>query len=43
MADRVGPSCTSFRVQDGKVVEHWAVRDDLAMLEQDQPTKRLTP
>jgi predicted SnoaL-like aldol condensation-catalyzing enzyme len=23
-----------FRVQDGRVVEHWAVRDDFAMLEQ---------
>ena len=23
-----------FRVQEGKVVEHWAIRDDYAMLEQ---------
>lgn len=26
-----------FRVQDGKVVEHWAVRDDYGMLEQINP------
>jgi predicted SnoaL-like aldol condensation-catalyzing enzyme len=23
-----------FRVEDGKVAEHWAVRDDFAMIEQ---------
>jgi hypothetical protein len=23
-----------FRLHDGKVIEHWAVRDDLGMLQQ---------
>ena len=35
-ADVVWPQVHILRVQDGKVHEHWAVRDDLVMLESTQ-------
>ncbi len=39
-ADVLWPQVHILRVDDGKVVEHWAVRDDLTMLESTQPTSK---
>lgn len=33
-AEVAWPQLHVFRVHDGKVIEHWAIRDDYAMLEQ---------
>src|SRR3954452_16731660 len=37
------PQLHVFRVQDGKVVEHWAIRDDYAMIEQLSPSDECRP